>query len=151
MSGYDAAPFALEFDVPPVVVSYATASAGGDGERIMWGILNALRRVGVSAYCGIQNGAGEDWKAAWFGRLADCRVCLVCLSNEYFASAPCRKEIYEAMCAQTCTVIPLIVGPTPPGMAANSRVDFFGATAVDRRQGNFVRMGIKNWCAAIEH
>lgn len=56
-------PFPLQDEYfPPVIISYATATDAGNGERYAWALANLLRKNKINAYLGKMNETGGDWE-----------------------------------------------------------------------------------------
>ena len=134
--------FDLELEFPPVIISYATASAGGCGEWWMWRIAVALRDAGIASYKGKQNTTGGDWVEHFFGRVVDGRskVFIAMISAEYFRSQACRDEIYEAARLKKC-IIPLVVGTPPRGLRQGVDEPYFGSTPQEASTDDNIRLG----------
>ena len=118
------APFNLQTSFPNVIFSYCTKTDGGRGEQRMWQIANFLKKHGIASFNGKQVEAGENWKVKWFGKLPESDVCLAMLGPDYFASGPCKEEIYEAA-LKGVPILPIIFETPPP-----LKKGFFGSKYV---------------------
>ena len=106
-------PFALQTSFPPVIFSYCTKTDGGRGEQRMWQIANFLKKHGIASFNGKQVEVGEDWMQKWLGKMPEADVCLAMLGPEYFASGPCKREIYQTA-RKGVTILPIIFETPPP-------------------------------------
>ena len=133
------APFKLEADFPPVVLSYCTKTDGGRGEARMWQVANFLRSHGIASFNAKQVQPGENWMQKWLGKMPDADVCIAMLSPGYFKSGPCKEEIYNAV-REDMHILPFIF-ETPPQM----KKGYFGKSDEERERGNFVKLKLGNW------
>ena len=141
--------FPLEVHFPEVILSYATATDGGQGELWMWKVASALRGVGIATYNGKQNVTAGDWYQKFFGKLPEAKVFIAFLSLEYFKSEACRKEIYAAA-SHGKVIIPVIIAMPPAGLRQGNTERYFGATEAEASEpeniekGNVVSMHTNN-------
>ena len=142
--------FPLEVHFPEVILSYATATDGGQGELWMWKVASALREVGIATYNGKQNVTAGDWYQKFFGKLWEATVFIAFLSPEYFMSWACREEIYAAA-SRGMLIIPVIIATPPAGLRRGNTERYFGATEAEASEpeniekGNVVSMHVNNW------
>ena len=141
--------FPLEVRFPKVMLSYATATDGGQGELWMWRVACALREVGIATYNGKQNVTAGDWYQSFFGKLPEAMVFVAFLSPEYFESWACRREIYMAA-SHDKAIIPLIIATPPAGLRQGNPERYFGKTEAEKSEpdniekGNVVSMHTNN-------
>ena len=79
----------------------------------MWQVANFLKKNGIASFNGKQVEAGQDWMQKWLGKMPDADVCLAMISADYFASGPCKEEIYETT-RKGIPILPIIFETPPP-------------------------------------
>ena len=85
--------FEQEVDFPDGIFSYASGTDGRNGESNMWGIADGLRRRGIKTYNGMMVKAEQDWEVEWFGICAQAKFAIVILSDAYWQSGACVREL----------------------------------------------------------
>ena len=99
---------------PRVILSYATASAGGEGLKYNWALSNRIGKAGHLTFHGKMVMGGDNWQEQWYGLMPMSEVAVVQLSQEYFQSKPCVAEL-RAICKEFDSdhILPVIVRSTP--------------------------------------
>ena len=96
-----------------MIFTYCTKTDGGRGEQRMWQIANFMKKHGIASFNGKQVEVGEDWMQKWLGKMPESDVCLAMLGPEYFASGPCKEELY-ATAREGIPILPIIFETPPP-------------------------------------
>jgi len=63
----------------------------------MWAAARILQDNGIASFNGQQVAPGESWKLEYFGRLKNCEVLVVMLSQTYIKSDDCIDELITAL------------------------------------------------------
>ena len=79
-----------------VLWSYQTNSLGpARGKSFMWAAARILQDNGIASFNGYQVVPGKHWKTEYFG--LDSKVLVAMLSQTYFRSPACIKELITAL------------------------------------------------------
>eukprot|EP01050_Picozoa_sp_SAG11_P023201 SAG11_NODE_4598_length_1840_cov_1.031591_1_plen_306_part_01 len=132
---------------PSVIFSYASATDGGKGVEHMWALANVLREAGVTSYCGLMVKT-QNWQRMWYGKMRRARAAVVMLSDAYWKSGPCVKELMAILEHGSIRVFIIRVDTT---CHTCMRGDFLGNTVDEITDAGFIKAKLSMNCFPPPH